>query len=101
MLPPGDVRPSEGFKAGRGKSDRWRTSRVTERVYLSSRARRLSAIGTSRRFSENVPQSGNNSCDSCQRTVAGNPARYLRRPQALHHAAPLIQPPNRRLQLLP
>jgi hypothetical protein len=68
--------------------------------YLSSYARRLSAIGTSRRFSEIRPQPGNNSFDSCQRTGPRIPARYPRRPLELHHAAPLIQPPYRRLQLL-
>jgi hypothetical protein len=50
MFPPDDVRPSERLKAGRGKSDPWRTSRVTKGVNLSSHARRLSAIGTSRRL---------------------------------------------------
>jgi hypothetical protein len=38
MFPPDDIRPGERLKAGRGKSDRWRTSRVTEGVYLSSHA---------------------------------------------------------------
>ena len=51
MFPPDPVRPSEQLKAAPGKSDRWRTSRVTEEV-------------------------------------------------SLHHVAPLIQPPYRRLQLL-
>jgi hypothetical protein len=100
MFPPDDVSPSERLKAGRGKSDRWRTSRVAEGAYASSHARRLSAIGTSRRFSENGPQPGNNSFDSCQRTGLGIPAPYPRRPLELDHAAPLIQPPYRRLQLL-
>jgi hypothetical protein len=100
MLPPDDFGPSERLKAGRGKSDRLRTSRVAEGVDLSSHARRLSAISTSRRFSENGPQSGDNSCDSCQRTGPGIPAPYPRRPLELHHAAPLMQPPYRRLQLL-
>jgi hypothetical protein len=100
MFPPDPVRPSEQLEAGLGKSDRWRTSRVTEGVNLSSHARRLSAVGTSRRFSENGPQSGNNSCDSCQRTGPAIPAPYPRRPLELDHAAPSIQPPYRRLQLL-
>jgi hypothetical protein len=76
MFPPHAVRPSERLKAGRGKSDRWRTSRVTEGVCLSTHPRRLSAISTSRRFSENGPQSGDNSCDSCQRTGPGILATY-------------------------
>jgi len=67
---------------------------------LSSHARRLSAIGTSRRFSENGPQPGNNSFDSCQSTGPGIPARHPRRPLEFHHTAPLLQPPYRRLQLL-
>jgi hypothetical protein len=50
MFPPGDVRLSERVETGPGKSDRWRTSRVTEGVNLSSHAHRLSAIGTSRRL---------------------------------------------------
>jgi hypothetical protein len=55
MFPPDGVSPSERLKAGRGKSDRWRTSRVTEGVNLSSHARRLSAIGTSRRLDGSGP----------------------------------------------
>ena len=55
MLPPDDVSPSERLEAGQGKSDRWRISRVTEGVNLSSHARRLSAIGTSRRLDESGP----------------------------------------------
>ena len=55
MLPPDDVSPSERLEAGQGKSDRWRISRVTEGVNLSSHARRLSAIGTSRRFDGSGP----------------------------------------------
>ena len=55
MFPPDDVRPSERLKAGPGKSDRWRTSRVTKGVNLSSHARRLSAIGTSRRLDGSGP----------------------------------------------
>jgi hypothetical protein len=50
MFPPDPVRPSEQLKADPGKSDRWRTSRVTGGVCLSTHPRRLSAIGTSRRF---------------------------------------------------
>jgi hypothetical protein len=69
MFPPDDVRSSKRLKAGPDKSDRWRTSRVTEGVNLSSHARRLSAIGTSRRFSEDRPQPGNSSFDSCQTGV--------------------------------
>jgi hypothetical protein len=37
MFPPDDVRPSERLKAGRGKSDRLRNSRVTEGVSGQSR----------------------------------------------------------------
>jgi hypothetical protein len=55
MFPPDPVRPSEQLKAGPGKSDRWRTSRVTEGVNLSSHARRLSAAGTSRRLDGSGP----------------------------------------------
>ena len=55
MFPPDDVSPSERLKAGRGKSDRWRTSRVTEGVCLTAHARRLSAIGTSRRLDGSGP----------------------------------------------
>lgn len=55
MFPPDDFRPSERLEAGRGKSDRWRTSRVTEGVNLSSHARRFSAIGTSRRLGGGGP----------------------------------------------
>jgi hypothetical protein len=80
MFPPDDVSPSERLKAGRGKSDRLRTARATQGVCLSSHAPRLSAIGTSRRFSENGLQPGNDSCDSCQRTGPGIPAPYPRRP---------------------
>jgi hypothetical protein len=48
MFPQDDVRPSERLKAGRGKSDRWRTSRVTEGLYLS-RGRRGPVIQLNRR----------------------------------------------------
>jgi hypothetical protein len=50
-----DVRPGERLKVGPGKSDRWRTSRVTKGAILSGHARRLSAIGTSRRFDGSGP----------------------------------------------
>ena len=55
MFPPDDVRPSGRLKAGRGKSDRLRTSRVTEGVNLSSHARRLSAIANNRRLGRSGP----------------------------------------------
>ncbi len=57
MFPPDAVRPSERLKAGPGKPDRWRTSRVAEGVCLSSHARRLPAIGTSRRLDGSGPLS--------------------------------------------
>ena len=50
MFPPDGVSPTGRLKAGRGKSDRLRTSRVTEGVNLSSHARRLSAVGNTHRL---------------------------------------------------
>ena|ERR1035438_4596593 len=95
MFQPDYVHPSERLKAGPGKSDRWRTSRVTEGVCLGTHPRRLSAIGTSRRLDGSgqllplLPET--RSLDS------GTPPLPS---LELDHAAPLIQPPYRRLQLL-
>ena len=80
MFPPDAVSPRERLKAGQGKSGRLRTSRVTPGVNLNNPARRLSPVGTSRRFSENGPQSDNNSFDPCLITGPGIPARDPRRP---------------------
>ena len=95
MFPPDDVSPSERLKAGPDKSDRWRTSRVTAGVNLSSHASRLSAIGTSRRLDGSGPLLA-----LLQETRSLDSGPLDAPPLELHHAAPLIQPPYGCLQLL-